>query len=374
MDQVECIVVGAGVAGLAVARRLAVAGVEVVVLEAAEMIGTETSSRNSEVIHAGIYYAKDSLKARLCVTGKRQLYRYCAERGVPHRNCGKLIVATSDEEVGVLAEIQARAEANGVEDVYLVDGAEARAMEPELNATAGLVSPSTGIIDSHGLMLAYQGEAEEHGAMLAFLSPLLDARVSEQGFELRVGDAAGSETRVGCRLLVNAAGLSAQAVAQAIDGLDPKTVPPGYLCKGNYFSLTGRQPFGHLIYPVPASAGLGVHVTLDMAGQARFGPDQEWIDEVDYDVDPGRAEVFYDAIRRYWPALPDGSLQPSYCGIRPKLQAPGGPVADFMVQGPEAHGVPGLVNLYGIESPGLTASPALADMVARLLAVGAASA
>ncbi|MDP6705088.1 MAG: NAD(P)/FAD-dependent oxidoreductase [Alphaproteobacteria bacterium] len=364
MDRVECIVVGAGVVGLAVARRLAMAGVEVVVLEAEDAVGTHTSSRNSEVIHAGIYYPKDSLKAKLCVAGKHALYEFCASHGVPHRRSGKLIAAGTAEESEILEEIRRRAAANGVDDLRPVGGSEVRAMEPEIRATAALLSPSTGIIDSHALMLAYQGAAEDHGAMIAFESRLQGAEATAEGFTLRVADGAGGETRIGTRLLVNSAGLYAQDVGRAIDGLDAATVPPRFYCKGNYFSLLGRQPFSRLIYPVPSGAGLGVHVTVDMGGRNRFGPDQEWVDAVDYDVDLGRAEVFYEAVRRYWPALPDGALQPAYSGIRPKVQKPGGHNEDFIVQGEGAHGVRGLVNLYGIESPGLTASLALADLVA----------
>ena len=344
-------------------------GIEVVVLEAADAIGTETSSRNSEVIHAGIYYARDSLKARFCVAGKHALYDYCASHGVPHIRCGKLIVATSDDEVAVLEDIKHRASVNGVDDLYFVDAAEARRLEPALRCTAALMSPSTGVIDSHGLMLAYQGDAEDHGAMIAFMSPITGGQISGNGIEIRVADDRGNETRLACDLLVNSAGLHAQNVARSIDGIPPDSVPAQYFCKGSYFSLLGRQPFGRLIYPVPASASLGVHVTVDLAGQVRFGPDQEWIDDIDYDVDPARADVFYEAVRRYYPDLADGALQPAYSGVRPKLQAPGEPAADYVVQGPEVHGVDGLVNLYGIESPGLTSSLAIAELVGRKLGI-----
>ncbi|MDP6344537.1 MAG: NAD(P)/FAD-dependent oxidoreductase [Alphaproteobacteria bacterium] len=366
-ERIDSIVVGAGVVGLACARALAMAGDEVIVLEAAEAIGTETSSRNSEVIHAGIYYAKDSLKARLCVAGKWQLYDYCASHGVPHRDCGKFIVATNAEELSVLDGIRAKARDNGVDDLYEIDAAEAKRREPALACAGALVSPSTGIVDSHALMLAYQGEAEDHGATIAFRSRALRGEVRPNGFALTVADDGGGETTVGCRRLVNAAGLHAQPLARAIVGLPAAAVPPLYFCKGNYFSLSGRQPFSHLIYPVPASASLGVHLTIDLAGQARFGPDQEWIEGIDYEVDPRRADDFYAAVRRYYPALPDGALQPAYAGIRPKIQAPDGAVEDFKIQGPAAHGIAGLVNLYGIESPGLTASLAIAGQVAELL-------
>ena len=375
IDRVDSIVVGAGVVGLAIARQLALAGDEVVVLEAADAIGTETSSRNSEVIHAGIYYAKDSLKARFCVSGKARLYEFCASHGVAHRNCGKLIVATSAEELEILDGIKAKAAANGVDDLYEISAEAAMAQEPALRCTGALVSPSTGIIDSHGLMLAYQGEAEDHGAVIAFHSRAVGGRVLADGIALRIEDENGAEMELACRRLVNAAGLYAQPLARLIEGLEPSTVPPLYYCKGNYFSLAGRQPFSRLIYPVPASASLGVHLTIDLGGQARFGPDQEWLEgavedldtPIDYQVAPGRAEVFYDAVRRYYPALPDDSLQPAYSGMRPKLQRPGGGAEDFLIQGPDSHGVAGLINLYGIESPGLTSSLAIAEHVGALL-------
>ncbi|MBL8834719.1 MAG: NAD(P)/FAD-dependent oxidoreductase [Alphaproteobacteria bacterium] len=365
VERVECVVVGAGVVGLAVARALALAGRDVVILEAADAIGTEISSRNSEVIHAGIYYPTGSLKARLCVSGKQALYRYCGERGIPHRRCTKLIVATDDQQVATLARLKAQAAANGVDDLELLDGAAARAIEPQLACVAALLSPSTGIVDSHGLMLAYLGEAEAHGAMLALESPLLSAKVMRGGFVLEVG---GREpTVLACDLLVNSAGLEAPGLARRIAGLDPSRVPQGYYAKGNYFALSGRSPFGCLIYPVPEQAGLGVHLTIDLGGQARFGPDVEWVERIDYDVDPHRADAFYSEIRRYWPALPDGALKPAYAGIRPKISAKGQPAADYLIQGPADHGIPGLVNLLGIESPGLTASLAIGEYVGALL-------
>ena len=368
MDSVDCVVVGAGVIGLAVARALAVAGREVLVLEAAESIGTETSSRNSEVIHAGIYYPPGSLMARFCVAGRRALYDFCRDRGVPHRNCGKLIVATSAEEDGKLAGIKARAEANGVEGMRVLSAAEARALEPNLSCTSALLSPATGIVDSHAYMLALQGEAEAGGAMVVFLSPMVAARAGRGGIEVEVGGAEPVTLR--CRLLVNAAGLHAPALARRIAGMPAERVPTGYYAKGNYFTLAARAPFSRLIYPVPVPGGLGVHLTIDLGGQARFGPDVEWIDTLDYTVDPRRADGFYAAVRRYWPALPDGALQPGYAGIRPKITAPGAPAADFVVQGPQTHGVPGLVNLFGIESPGLTASLALAAHVREVAETG----
>jgi L-2-hydroxyglutarate oxidase LhgO len=367
-DSIDCVVIGAGVVGLAVARALALEGREVVVLEAADAIGTETSSRNSEVIHAGIYYPAGSLKARFCVEGKHFLYAYCAERGIPHRRCGKMIVATRPGQDAYLEKLRAQAIANGVDDLHLVDGAAARAIEPELACDAALLSPSTGIIDSHSLMLAYQGDAEAHGAMVAFLSPVLGGEVRNDGIDLRVGGA--EPTTLRARLVVNAAGLGAQAVAGSIAGIPAARVPPLHYAKGNYFSLAGRSPFSRLVYPVPEPGGLGVHISIDLAGQARFGPDVEWIEDIAYDVDPRRADGFYAEVRRYWPGLRDGALQPAYAGIRPKLGPAGTPAADFVVEGPEDHGVPGLVNLFGIESPGLTASPAIAACVVAKLRPG----
>ncbi|WP_458759952.1 NAD(P)/FAD-dependent oxidoreductase [Afipia sp. TerB] len=366
MDHVDCIVVGAGVVGLAIARKLALAGREVIVLESAEDIGTITSSRNSEVIHAGIYYAAGSLMARMCVAGKMALYEYCADHGVPHKRCGKLIVATTEAESEKLAAIRQRAAANGVPDLQPLSGAEARAMEPALNCVAALLSPSTGIIDSHAYMLALRGDAENAGAAFALHAPMLGAKVTSEGIVVEVGGDA--PMTLACSLLVNAAGLAAPAIARAIDGMPADRVPTAYYAKGNYFSCSARSPFSHLIYPVPEPGGLGVHLTLDMAGQARFGPDVEWIDGIDYAVDPARAERFYPAIRRYWPTLPDGALLPSYSGIRPKIVPPAVAVQDFLIQGPPDHGVNGLINLFGIESPGLTSSLAIADHVATLAA------
>jgi L-2-hydroxyglutarate oxidase LhgO len=366
MDEVECIVVGAGLVGLAVARALARAGREVVILEAEDAIGTHTSSRNSEVIHAGIYYPKGSLKARACVEGRQRLYEYCETHGVPHRRCGKLIVATNENQVPELKHIQEKAHENGVADVVEIPAAEAMRMEPALHCVAALLSPSTGIIDSHALMLAYLGDAEDAGAMLALKSPLTKVAVSNSGFEVH-----STEARIKSRIFINSAGVRAPSVARSMTGFPGNKVPPEYYAKGNYYSLTGRPPFSRLVYPVPEPGGLGVHVTLDLAGQARFGPDVEWIGSfdprTDYAVDPKRSERFYAAIRRYWPALPDGALAPGYSGIRPKISGPKEPAADFVIQGPAQHGVAGLVNLFGIESPGLTASLALADDVAALL-------
>ena len=361
MEQVDAVVVGAGVVGLAVARALAMAGREVIVLDAAEAIGTETSSRNSEVVHAGIYYPRDSLMARLCVEGRRRLYAFCDDHGVPYAKCGKLIVATSEGEAGRLDGILSRAEANGVEGMRRLTGDEARAMEPALSCVAALHSPETGILDSHGYMLALRGDAEAAGAMLAFHAPVLAGRAAGDGITLSVGGAEPMTLRAA--LVVNAAGLHAPAVAASIAGMPRQMVPTAYYARGNYFTLTGRAPFSRLIYPVPEPGGLGVHLTLDLGGQARFGPDVEWIDGIDYAVDPRRADVFYDAVRRYWPGLRDGALQAGYSGIRPKISGPGQPAQDFCVQSVAAHGVAGLVNLFGIESPGLTAAIALADLV-----------
>ena len=366
METVDCVVVGAGVVGIAVARALALAGRDVIVLDAAEGIGTGTSSRNSEVIHAGIYYPKDSLMARLCVDGRKMLYRYCAERAVPFINCGKLIVATLDDEASRLPAIKALAEANGVEGMRQLSAGEARTMEPNLACTAALLSPTTGIIDSHAYMLALQADAEAAGAVFVFHTPVTGGRVGDGGVEVVVGGSDPMTLR--CRLLVNSAGLYAPDLARAITGFPRQFVPTAYYAKGNYFTLDGRSPFSRLIYPVPVPGGLGVHLTVDLAGQARFGPDVEWVDTIDYSVDPHRSASFYAAVRRYWPGLKDGALKPGYCGIRPKLAPHGADPADFRVQGPQSHGVPGIVHLFGIESPGLTASMALADLVLHVAA------
>jgi L-2-hydroxyglutarate oxidase LhgO len=303
----------------------------------------------------------------MCVSGRHALYRYCAEHGIPHRNCGKLIVATTAKETAKLQSIRAHAEANGVLDLQALSGPDARALEPALNCDAALLSPSTGIVDSHAFMLALRGDAEDAGAALAFHTPLLRARASGNRIELDAGGEAPMSLE--CRLLVNAAGLAASAVARNIDGMPIELIPPAYLAKGNYFSCSARAPFSRLIYPVPEPGGLGVHLTLDMAGQARFGPDVEWVDTIDYAVDPARAERFYPAIRRYWPTLPDGALMPSYSGIRPKIVPPAVAAQDFLIQGPRDHGVDGLINLFGIESPGLTSSLAIAEYVGELAVV-----
>ena len=364
MEEVDCIVVGAGVVGLAVARALAMSGREVIILEAAEGIGTGTSSRNSEVIHGGIYYPANSLMARFCVAGRRMLYPFCAEKNVPHVNCGKLIVATNEREDAMLAGIKMRAEANGVEGMRVLTAAEAIAMEPNLQCTSALLSPATGIVDSHGFMVALQGDAENAGAVAVFHSPMLAARAKDRWIEVDVGGEEPMTLR--CRLLVNSAGLDAPGLAGKIAGMPQDRVPTTYYAKGNYFTLAGRSPFSRLIYPVPVPGGLGVHLTIDLGGQARFGPDVEWIDSLDYTVDPSRSDSFYAAVRTYWPGLKDGALQPGYAGIRPKIVPKGAPGQDFVVQGPQTHGVAGLINLFGIESPGLTASMAIAEHVLEI--------
>jgi L-2-hydroxyglutarate oxidase LhgO len=365
MERVDCAVVGAGVVGLAVARALAERGLETLVLEAETLIGSGISSRNSEVIHAGIYYEAGSLKAALCVRGRHLLYEYCASRGVPHRRCGKFIVAAHVDQLGELERLLAAGLRNGVNDLVMVDGASARAQEPALHCVAALHSPSTGIVDSHGLMLALQGDFERAGGMLAFGARVAGGVAKHDGIVLEVGGDEPMQLMAG--IVVNSAGLHAPALAAHLVGMRDGTVPQGYLAKGNYFSLPGRSPFSRLIYPVPEPGGLGVHLTLDLAGQARFGPDVEWVESLDYRVDPHRADGFYAAIRRYWPSLPDDALQPAYAGIRPKLRGPGQGSADFVIQGPAEHGVPGLVNLFGIESPGLTASLAIAECVATMV-------
>ncbi|WP_367065110.1 NAD(P)/FAD-dependent oxidoreductase [Oryzisolibacter sp. LB2S] len=364
-DVVDCVVVGAGVVGLAVARALALDGREVLVLEAEAAIGTQTSSRNSEVIHAGIYYPQGSLKARLCVQGKHMLYDYCEQRNLPFRRCGKLIVATSEGQLARLADIRRHAEANGVDDLAWLTRDEARALEPELECVAALLSPSTGIVDSHALMLALLGDLEHAGGLLALNSPLARAQCAPDGIELEARDG----TRITARTVVNAAGLHAVDLARGFAGLDAAHIPQAAYAKGNYFTLSGRAPFEHLIYPVPEAAGLGVHLTLDLGGQAKFGPDVQWVDGPDdLVVDAGRAQAFYAEVRKYWPGLRDGALAAGYAGIRPKIHGPNEPAADFVIEGPRQHGVAGLVNLFGIESPGLTSALAIGAHVRDMLA------
>jgi len=369
-EQVDCVVVGGGVLGLAVARALSRAGREVIVLEANAAIGTEISSRNSGVIHAGIYYPKDSVKARVCVAGKKSLYAFCKAYGVAHRRVEKLLVATDESQLPLLRSYQERAALNGVNDLRYLTAAEARVLEPEVRCSGALLSPSTGIIDVHAYMLALQGDAEEFGAVVAFNTPVLGGRV---GGRVGAGETlveAGGEyaTTLACRLLVNCAGLGAQAVAGSIDGFPKARVPRLYLAKGNYFSLNRASPFRRLIYPMPVGAWLGVHSVLDLGGRCKFGPDIHWVETVEYDVDASQAEAFYPAIRRYWPGLPDGALQPDYAGLRPKLYREGETPRDFLIQGLDDHGVAGIINLFGIESPGLTASLAIADEVAQMAA------
>jgi L-2-hydroxyglutarate oxidase LhgO len=369
MEQIDCIVAGAGVVGLAIARKMAARGLDTLILEAADAIGTETSSRNSEVIHAGIYYPQGSLKARLCVAGRDMLYRYCAERAIPHRRSGKLIVATDGAQEPVLAAIRAGAAACGVDDLRFVSAAEAQTLEPALHCTKALLSPSTGIIDSHALMLALHGDAEESGAMLSLNTRIVSGRIDAGRIVLQTMDTASGEGfEIATSRLINAAGLGAVALAGSLEGFGRQVLPTLRYAKGNYFSVAGRAPFSRLIYPVPEPGGLGVHLTLDLGGTARFGPDVEWTDTLDYRVDPARGKRFYDAIRKYWPDLANDSLQPAYSGIRPKLSGPGEENSDFVIQDATTHGSAGLVNLFGIESPGLTSSLAIAEHVTRILA------
>ena len=364
-EPVDVAVIGAGILGLAIGRSLAQAGREVVVVEAEKAMGTVTSSRNSEVIHAGIYYPPGSLKAIFCLAGKRKLYAYCQSRGIAHSRVGKLLVATEDAEVATLERLLQRARQNGVDDLCWLGASEAQSMEPALRCVAAILSPSTGIIDSHALMLAYRGELEDAGGMIAFGARVVGGEVTAAGIRLSVEQDGPMDLL--CKTVVNCAGLGAQPIAASIDGVPPASIPPLHFAKGNYFGLSGRAPFQHLIYPMPGGGGAGVHLTLDMAGRARFGPDVEWVSRIDYAVDPRRADSFYAAIRRYWPALPDDALVPDYSGVRPKLYDNPNGDADFVIQSEEAHGVPGLVNLYGIESPGLTSSLAIADYVRQVI-------
>jgi L-2-hydroxyglutarate oxidase LhgO len=375
MEQIRAVVIGAGVVGLACARALALRGIDTVILEQHEAFGTETSARNSEVIHAGLYYPAGSLKAELCVAGRHLLYDFCATHGVSHRRCGKLIVATSAAQESRLVALCQQGEINGVDDLQRLSAADARALEPEIKCNAALLSPSTGIIDSHGLMLALLGDAERHGATLAVCSPLLDGAIEDDGFALKIG---GNEvTTLKAGIMINAAGLSAVRVTASLAGFPAAQLPTAFYAKGNYYALAGRAPFSRLIYPLPEPGGLGVHLTLDLGGQARFGPDVEWLNnrqnppnEFDYSVAPQRADAFYAEVRHYWPGLPDGALAPAYSGIRPKISGPNDPAADFLIQGPETHGIAGLINLFGIESPGLTSSLAIAELVTKKLRLG----
>ena len=371
IDRVDVVVIGAGVVGLAVARALAMAGRDVTLVESAHAIGTGISSRNSEVIHAGIHYAPGSLKARLCVRGKHLMYDFCAARHVPHRRIGKLVVATDRTQLAKLAHVIDNARASGVDDLEAIDAAAASKREPAVSCVAAAWCPSTGIVDSHALMLALLADAEAHGATLALSSRIDGGTVVADGVELRISSAGEEALQLSAALVVNCASLDATRIARAIDGLPAASIPAIHLAKGSYFSLTGRSPFSHLIYPLPEPGGLGVHVTPDLGGQAKFGPDVEWLPAdapLDFTVDARRADSFYATVRRYWPALPDGALSPSYSGIRPKLSGPGDPAADFMIAGPADHGVAGLINLFGIDSPGLTSSMAIGEYVADLVA------
>ena len=368
MDSVDCVVVGAGVVGLATARALAIAGYETVIVERHDAFGTETSSRNSEVVHAGIHYPQGSHKARLCVRGRDLLYRYCSERSVPYRRCGKLIVATSESQLPELARIAESARGNGVSDLLFLEREVARSMEPGLECAGALWSPSTGIVDAHNYMLSLLGDAERFGAVIAYRSPVDALRSVRGGTDVLTGGESPGHLRA--RWLVNSGGLGAVALARRVEGFPIEHIPHEYRAKGSYFALNGRAPFSRLIYPVPEPGGLGIHLTLDLSGQPRFGPDVEWVDAIDYEVEPGRAAHFYDVIRRYWPALADGALTPAYAGIRPRISGPGEPPADFRIDGPAVHGVPGVVNLFGIESPGLTAAAAIAGEVVAMVRSG----
>jgi L-2-hydroxyglutarate oxidase LhgO len=375
MDQIQTVVLGAGVVGLAVARELAIQGQEVIVLESADAFGTGTSSRNSEVIHAGIYYPAGSLKAKLCVQGRHMLYAYCQERQIPHKACGKLIVATSEAQVAQLAAIQAKAAVNGVlgdDQLRLLSAAQAQAMEPDLKCEAALWSPSTGIVDSHALMLSFLGDFENASGILALNSEFASAQIVRDSGKSRFIIRTQDGTEIWAENVINSTGLVAPVVARQFAGMALAHLPRAYYAKGNYFSLSGRSPFSRLIYPVPEAAGLGVHLTLDMAGQAKFGPDVEWVDSPDkLHVDPGRGDAFYAEVRKYWPGLKDGALIPSYAGIRPKINSPQETAADFCIMGPAEHGVDGLVHLFGIESPGLTSSLAISQAVAQALQANA---
>jgi L-2-hydroxyglutarate oxidase LhgO len=365
LHRIDCVVIGAGVVGLAVARAVAMTGREVIVIERAHTIGTGASSRNSEVIHAGLYYPSRSLKARLCVEGKAALYRYCAERGVAHRRLGKIIVAVTEQEIAALQRYEAQARANGVLDLSWLSAAEVRELEPEVTAVRGLLSPSTGIIDSHELMLALQGDLEALGGLIAFDTQVKSIAADGTGWRLSCGE--GDDADLHSAAVINAAGLQAPALAANTRGLPDAAVPRAYFAKGHYYSLSGVAPFRRLVYPLATEGGLGVHVTLDMAGAVRFGPDVRWVDSLDYAFDDSQRANFVRAIKRYYPGLDEASLLPAYTGIRSKITGPGAPAGDFVIQGPADHGLPGLVNLFGIESPGLTASLAIGDRVAAIL-------
>jgi L-2-hydroxyglutarate oxidase LhgO len=364
-EKIDCAVIGAGVVGLAIARELALAGREVVLIEAEDAIGTHTSSRNSEVIHAGIFYVPGSLKARLCVEGKQLMYRYCAERGITHKRITKVIVATGEAQVAELGKYKRQAEANGVNDLQMLTREELRRIEPEVAAVAGFLSPSTGIVDSHALMLAYLGDAENRGASLVLSSPVQSGRVTGDGILLNVGGT--QPMTVVCNTVVNTAGLYAQDVSRRVEGIPAATIPPTFYAIGHYYTLTGKSPFSRHVYPIARADWHGVHVTVDLGGRCKFGPDFEWIDRIDYRFDESREALFYETVRHYYPGLKDGALQPGYTGIRPKIGGPGKLVTDFLIQGERDHGVKGLIALYGIESPGLTSSLAIGAYVQQLL-------
>ena len=366
MEKIDCAVIGAGAVGLAIARELALAGREVIILEAENAFGTHTSARNSEVIHAGIYYPSGSLKARFCVAGRKLLYRYCAERGINHKRIGKLVVACDEQQLEGLHKYKKQAELNGVEDLRLLSKQEVNDLEPAGSAVAGFLSPSTGVIDSHGLMMAYLGDAENSGAALVLNSPVLGGRIGEDGIVLDIGGV--EPMQLACRSVVNAAGHGAPAVARAIAGIPAETAPQNFYAIGHYYTLTGKAPFSRLVYPVARHDWLGVHVTVDLGGRCKFGPDFSWRDSLDYRFDETREPLFYEAIRRYFPGLKDGTLAPGYTGMRPRITGKGEEAVDFVIHGPRDHGVPDLVNLYGIESPGLTSSMAIAKYVRELLA------
>lgn len=363
-NDIECLVIGAGVVGLAIARELALAGKSTLIAEANEAIGMEASARNSEVIHAGLYYPAGSLKAKFCVQGKQKLYAYCAEKGIAHQRLGKLLVATDPTQIQQFEHIERTAQSNQVRDLQRLNQEQVHALEPHLHCVAALYSPSTGIIDSHGLMLALQGDAENQGAQFVFRSPLKSVEIKQDGFICQFG---GTEpVTISCDILINAAGLHAPALARQFIGLASDYIPQAYFCRGIYFTLSGHVPFKHLIYPMPSTSGLGIHLTLDLGGQAKFGPDTEWIEEIDYHLDESRAKLFFSAIRQYWPELKENCLLPGYTGIRPKIVGPHTPAADFMISGPTHHGIPNLINLFGIESPGLTSCLAIAEHVSLL--------
>jgi L-2-hydroxyglutarate oxidase LhgO len=381
MDRVDTVVIGAGVIGLAVARALALAGREVMVIEKETAIGQGVSSRNSEVIHAGLYYPTGSLKAKLCVRGKEMLYAYCAERGLPHQQCGKLIVATDTSQLEKLTKLQAQAAANGV-PVQLLTREQARELEPQLECIAALLSPTTGIVSSHDLMTSLQGDLANAGGMVALATEVVEVTVDQKNspmrFVLRTRSAShsgaeGEQVQIGCQQIINAAGLYAPQMARRMQGLNAAHIAQAHYAKGSYYALSCKSPFKHLIYPIPEAAGLGVHLTIDLGGQAKFGPDVQWLDgiedpaQIDYSVDPRRADGFYAQVRKYWPLLQDGQLTPSYSGVRPKISAAHEATADFCIQGANVHGIAGLVNLFGIESPGLTSSMAIAEAVAEQL-------